>query len=191
MFEILQLFMYVKSPKVRAALAQGIQSLGLMNASTLQMIVGMNKLKRGLADMELDIDQAIKAIQTFLENESYSLIEKFSITYCVVFLMQHEEYSMREYAHHGLNHVLKCMKGEDSTKLVEQVETQIVKVYMTNVKDELVLKSVLQCLKSLIIFVNENKIVSKNDLASLHPLIMKDENEDFFHCVLSIKLKQR
>jgi hypothetical protein len=34
-------------------------------------------------------------------------------------------------------------------------------------------------------------VESKNNLGTLHPLIMKDENEDFFHCILSIKLKAR
>ena len=62
MLEILQLFMHIKSPKVRAALATGIQSLELMNSSILNILVGMNKLKRGLADMEIDIDSAIKSV---------------------------------------------------------------------------------------------------------------------------------
>ena len=71
----------------------------------------MNRLKRGLADMELDIDMAIKAIQSFLERDDFSHIEISSMTYCIIFLMQHEEYSMREYALYGLNHILKLLKG--------------------------------------------------------------------------------
>ena len=93
--------------------------------------------------MEHDIDSAIKAIQTFVEREDYSRIELNSITYCIIFLMQHEEYSMREFALNGLNHVFKLLKGQNPVQLVEQIETQIVKVYLINVKDELVLKGVL------------------------------------------------
>ena len=162
-----------------------------MDARILSMIVSMTKLKRGLADMELDIDSAIQGIQKFLESQDYQMIEIQSMTYCIVFLMQHEEYSMREYALHGLNHVLLCLKGKESKRLVEQIETQIVKDYICRVKDELVLKSVLQCLKSLVTFVHNEGVESKNNLGTLFPLIMKDENEDFFHCILSIKLKQR
>ena len=119
------------------------------------------------------------------------MIEIQSMTYCIVFLMQHEEYSVREFALNGLNHILLCLKGKNPKRLVEQIETQIVKDYMSRVKDELVLKSVLQCLKSLVAFVHNEQVESKNNLGTLFPLIMKDENEDFFHCILSIKLKQR
>jgi hypothetical protein len=119
MLEILQLFMHLNSPKVREALGNGVKALGLMDATILQIMADMNKLKRGLADMELDIDCAITAIKTLMGREDYSMMELSSIIYCVVYLMQHEEYSMREYAHHGLNHVLKCLVGKDSAKIVE------------------------------------------------------------------------
>lgn len=64
--------MHVKSPKVRAALGKGIQALGIMDSDFLQMLVEMNMIKRGLADMEHDIDSAIKAIQTFVERDDYT-----------------------------------------------------------------------------------------------------------------------
>ena len=51
------------------------------------------------------------------------MIEIQAITYCIVYLMQHEEYSMREYALYGLNHTFLCLKGKNPRRLVEQIET--------------------------------------------------------------------
>ena len=59
MAEVLQLFMHIQSPRVRATLGKGIADLNMMDPQILEMIVGMTKLKRGIADMELDIDSAI------------------------------------------------------------------------------------------------------------------------------------
>ena len=95
----------------------------MMDDEILEMVVSMTKLKRGLADMELDIDSAIRAIQSFLERQDYEMIEIQAITYCIVYLMQHEEYSMREYALYGLNHTFLCLKGKNPRRLVEQIET--------------------------------------------------------------------
>ena len=63
----------------------------------LQLNIDLNKLKRGLADLEIDCDSAIQALQVF-EFKDLSFIETGAIVYNLLLLCQHEEYSMREYA---------------------------------------------------------------------------------------------
>lgn len=65
------------------------------------------------------------------------------------------------------------------------------RVYLHTVKDELVLKTVMQGLRSLITFFGKTGIESRQNLASLASLVNKDENEDIFTTILSIKLKSR
>tara|TARA_B110000285_G_C15121263_1_gene617288 strand:- start:729 stop:1079 length:351 start_codon:yes stop_codon:yes gene_type:complete len=116
----------------------------------LDLLVELNRLKRGLADLELDCEAAIRALQTFSEDPSVSeksLLEISAAAYCIAYLCQHEEYSMREHALLGLNRVLEYLRGAGRSKeaagLVEQIETQLVRVYLATIKDELVLKTVL------------------------------------------------
>jgi len=126
-----------------------------------------------------------------------SLLEISAIVYNLVFLCQHEEYSMREYAIHGLNKVFEYLKESkskawDIKSLVHQIEYQIVRVYLVTVKDELVLKTVLESLKSVIILISETNIDSNFDLGDLISLSKpNEEKEDFFSSFLSIKLRQR
>lgn len=66
------------------------------------------------------------------------------------------------------------------------------RVYLATIKDELVLKTVLQCLRALIVFISETGYESKHELAGLVSLVNQtDENEDVFSAILSIKLKSR
>jgi len=79
------------------------------------------------------------------------------ISYCTVFLIKHSEYSIREYASHFFNYILKkiVQRGFSNSELHSlffQIENQIIRVYLNVVKDELILKSILECLRSLIIF---------------------------------------
>lgn len=147
--------------------------------------------------MEVDCDRSIRAIQDFIQgghSNSMTCLELSAVTYSVVYLCQHEEYSMREYAEHALNHIFTCLKTlkEDSTNLIKLLEQQLVGVYLVTVSEEMVLKTVLKCLKSLIMFVWETGAATRHQLGNLAPLCnSKDENEDFFECFLGIKLKQR
>lgn len=59
-------------------------------------------------------------------------------------------------------------------------------------KDELALKTVLKCLRSLVMFAKECSIDTRHEIATLVPLCnAKEENLDFFLSCLSIKLKER
>jgi len=75
----------------------------------------LNRIKRGVADLELDCDKAITAIQCLSEEkilERCSTVDMKFIAYSIVFYCQHEEYSVREYATHFLEYVLKQSKKQ-------------------------------------------------------------------------------
>lgn len=156
-------------------------------------------MKRGIADMEIDCDSAIQAIQTFIQGDrqsSMTSLEVCAVTCSVAYLCKHEEYSMREYAEHALNHIFGCLRtqkeDQGALNLVRLLERQFVEVYLVTVRDEMALKTVLRCLRSLIVFVKEQNLETKYQLDALAPLCNpKDENVDFFECFLAIKLKQR
>jgi hypothetical protein len=63
--KILQMFLTLKSLRVRQSLALGLQSTLKLYISekTLNVLVSLTKLRRGAADMELDYDLCIKTIQ--------------------------------------------------------------------------------------------------------------------------------
>ena len=168
--QIMRIFLRVKSPKVRAKLSTGLASslasvkTEIIGKPALDLLVELNRLKRGLADLELDCEAAIRAIQAFSEDPSVdgkSMVEIGAATYSIVYLCQHEEYSMREHALLGLNRILGYLResgpSQGAASLVEQIETQFVRVYLATIKDELVLKTVLQCLRALIIFMSETE----------------------------------
>ena len=61
----MQLFMHVKNPRIRKLLAESVRdAFGKVQAEFLkgkvmETVISLNKLKRGLADLELDCDSAI------------------------------------------------------------------------------------------------------------------------------------
>ena len=121
-----------------------------------------------------------------------SLPELSAITYCIIYLCKHEEYSMREYAEYALNHIFTCLRAlkTDSSGLINILEQQLVGVYLVSVNDEMVLKTVLKCLRALILYVKETGVETRHRLENLASLCnVKDSNEDFFECFLGIKLK--
>jgi len=171
----------------------------MVSVEALTLIRDLNKMKRGIADMEIDCDSSIQAIQDFIQGDrqsSMTSLEVSAVTCSVAYLCKHEEYSMREYAEHALNHIFGCLRAQKEDQgtlsLVRLLEGQFVEVYLVTVRDEMVLKTVLRCLRSLIVFVKEQNLETKYQLDALASLCNpKDENEDFFECFLAIKLKQR
>lgn len=108
------MFMSLKSLKIRNTLSSGlIECLdGKIEGDTVKKevreVVGeLNKLKRGLADMELDYDRIIKTIQQLLEVslDKFTQNELHVMTYPILFLLQSEEFSVRDYASHFLKHL--------------------------------------------------------------------------------------
>jgi len=74
--------------------------------------------------------------------------------------------------------------------MISIIERQIVQ--FLKVQDELVLKTVLDSLRVLIMFMKETNSKSQFNLSELAPIVnLKDDNDDFFHCFLGIKMKQR
>lgn len=87
---------------------------------------------------------------------------------------------------------LKTQSHEYQTKLVQLIENQFVGTYLHLVKDEMALKTVLRCVRSLIVYTHEQKIETRHQLYNLISLCnVKDEAVDFFSNCLSIKLKER
>lgn len=63
---------------------------------------------------------------------------------------------------------------------------------MHTIKDEMALKTVLLCLRTTILFAQEQDIQTRHMVKHLMPLVSpKDETVDFFINCLSIKLKER
>ena len=66
--KIFQMFLHMKSFKVREILANGLaktlQGSGLVSDEALTQIKDMNTVKKGLADMELDYDKTLTAIKS-------------------------------------------------------------------------------------------------------------------------------
>lgn len=209
---ILQLFLHILNPRIRQQLALGLQAAfaagtsksshhGFLSEGCLAQLVNLNKLKRGLADLELDCDSAISAIQSMTEDpsqllQSFDVHQLAAIAYSTSYYCRHDEYSVREYAIHFLAYLLNHAKSRFSLlelrNIFFQIEQQFVRVYLAGVKDELVLKSVLEGLRSLIVFAKETGVQSQYGLSELFPLCNpSDDNDDFFSGFLGIKLKQR
>lgn len=75
---------------------------------------------------------------------------------------------------------------------MQLAENQIVGEFLHTVKDEMALKTVLMCLRHLIVFCHEQAIESRHMVKGLVQLCSpKDETADFFANCLSIKLKDR
>jgi len=100
-----------------------------MNDSVLSLINGLCQVKRGLADLEQDCDKAIKAMKLLIDEiqlNDLTLFEVSAITYNLVFLCHNDEYSIREYAIHGLNTIFEHFKSQreanDIQGLINQIE---------------------------------------------------------------------
>jgi hypothetical protein len=118
--KVFQLFMLMNMKKARAELAAGLlQVLGssskhrdLVKEQTLGFIANLNKLKRGVADMELDADNVIVAIKAYLDQDQshVSVFDVVIVAYNILYLISNEEYSVREYAEHAFVNILKQLK---------------------------------------------------------------------------------
>jgi len=73
----MQLLLHIKVAKIRHEFVQGIQINKI--SSILPTIQHLNKLKRGLADMEIDCDQALKALQDINTEEKLQALNDLQI----------------------------------------------------------------------------------------------------------------
>jgi len=65
--------------------------------------VELNTVKRGLADIDLDFDVVLNAIQKVNDETEamQTLEEKTLIIYNVIYLVTHREFSVRDFAQHA------------------------------------------------------------------------------------------
>lgn len=108
--EILQkvfaIFLDLASKKVREKFATLLQETlvkGNMNTKVLALIKDLNKVKRGVADIDLDFDTVLSAVQGIcaLEKTEVTALDNVYLIYNIVFLVQSNEYSVRDYAQHA------------------------------------------------------------------------------------------
>mmetsp|Transcript_20805 Transcript_20805/g.32091 ORF Transcript_20805/g.32091 Transcript_20805/m.32091 type:complete len:203 (+) Transcript_20805:2057-2665(+) len=156
--KIFQLFLHIQNPRIRLRLGEALQSsLSFIQTPVLEFVTGLNQIKRGLADMEQDCDKAIAALQDFMGDKfkgfEFKGLELNMMVYNILHLCKHEEFSLREYSLQAFTTFLALLKPKlaepQSGRLLDVVETHIVKVYLNTVRDDLALKTVLQFLKHL------------------------------------------
>ncbi|CDW84473.1 small subunit processome component 20 homolog [Stylonychia lemnae] len=218
--KIILLFLTVKSLKVRNLLSKGLldnlfvedsDNLKVsipdlkMKRGTIEIICNLNKIKRGLADTELDYDLIIKTLEK-LDINHFRTITHYDlrqISYSVLFLLQSDEFSVRDYSCHFLKQFFEHL---NELHLIDQ--TQVLKEFgsviahlesfllqqVKTIKDELVLKTILEALRLLIIFYSKTQgsFKSQQNLQYLNLLVsQKEDQDDFFNKFLAIKLKSR
>ena len=95
----------------------------------MNLINDIYQLKRCLADLKQDRDKAIKEMKLLIDEiqlNDLTLFEVSAITYNLVFLCHNDEYSIREYAIHGLNTIFEHFKSQreanDIQGLINQIE---------------------------------------------------------------------
>ena len=126
--------MHIRNPRIRRLLAEGLQKavesqphiIAMVSSDSLSIIVKLNKLKRGLADLELDCDTTIQTLQVILDQnfDDRTLLEISALTYNILFLVNHDEFSVREYSLYAFKKVLDSLeqKKESVKGLLSQME---------------------------------------------------------------------
>lgn len=111
-------------------------------------MVDLNTIKKGLADIDYDFDKVLGGIKavTELNQEQRESGNLNLLCFCILSLLIHTEYSVREYALHALSVLLPSM-DEKLFKKAEGFLLQQLKV----IRDEMVMRSVLLAVRSLVI----------------------------------------
>jgi len=116
--KIFQMFIEMRSKKVRQKFSEGLlASLSTAEAQTvlsrenstvrkevLEIVVDLNAVKTGLADIDLDFDKVLGAIQKVTKDtnlKEMSSLEINLLTYSILFLLTNQEFSVRDYAEHA------------------------------------------------------------------------------------------
>ena len=101
----------MKNIRIRNTLAVGLKDSlkgNILKSDVLEVIVNLNKLKRGAADLELDYDLIIKTIESLMSNDlsTWNRLELQGVSYSILYLISSEEFSVRDYAAHFVKNVL-------------------------------------------------------------------------------------
>lgn len=101
----------MKNLKVREtlcfALLDNASKIDCVREEVMQSILNLNKIKRGLADVEIDYDLAIKTIEQIERTGLYKLsaFELKTFTYSILFHLQSPEFSLRDYCSHFMKQI--------------------------------------------------------------------------------------
>jgi len=168
----------MESKRAREAFTEGLQTVltqtGLLKPEILEAIKDMNRIKKGMADLVLDFEKVLAALEKvngFIDESKTSVVETTALLFNILNLLRSSEYSVRDYAQHSI------------TKLIQNIPDPVFfsceKWILTQVKlnhDELVIKSLLLTYKLFI-----GKQVAGSVSVDLYPLIDTQKNEeDFF-----------
>ena len=80
-----EIFLDLASKKAREKLAEGLAPV--LSATTVQLTKEMNKVKRGLADIDLDFESVLSAIQKATELESTNHLDIMLVVFNVLYLV--------------------------------------------------------------------------------------------------------
>ena len=92
------MFIYMKSKRARELLAKGLDEV--FATETTSVVVKLNTLKKGMADVDYDYEKILQGIAQAQELRIEE--EQLVLVFCVLSLVTHQEYSVREYALHAL-----------------------------------------------------------------------------------------
>ena len=166
--KILHMMLAMESKRAREAFTEGLQTVltqtGLLKPEILEAIKDMNRIKKGMADLVLDFEKVLAALEKvngFIDESKTSVVETTALLFNILNLLRSSEYSVRDYAQHSI------------TKLIQNIPDPVFfsceKWILTQVKlnhDELVIKSLLLTYKLFI-----GKQVAGSVSVDLYPLI--------------------
>ena len=98
------MMLHMESKRARESFTQGLQDVlkdaGIIKGEILDAIQDMNKTKKGMADVTLDFDKVLSAIEKVnnLDLTDLKNAESSALLFNVLNLLLSEEYSVRDYA---------------------------------------------------------------------------------------------
>jgi len=120
------MFLDMQSRKARQLLANGLYATmkaggHAVSEQILIILVNLNTVKRGTADIDLDLDKLLNAIKQITKIDQTQLLplDLNLLVYGILYLLANEEFSVREYAEHALAYLLPSL-SETLFKLVER-----------------------------------------------------------------------
>jgi hypothetical protein len=143
---IYEMFLRMESKKAREILAKGV--CAAQDTPVMRIVVDLNTVKKGLADIDYDFEKVLGGIKSVIDlsPEQRKSSDLNLLLYCILSLLVHIEYSVREYALHAMNILLPSL-DEKLFKTSESFLLQQLKV----TRDEMVMRGVLLAVRSLVL----------------------------------------
>ena len=98
------MMLHMESKRARESFTEGLQEVlkdaGIIKGEVLDAVQDMNKTKKGMADVTLDFDKVLSAIEKVnnLDLTDLKNAESSALLFNVLNLLLSEEYSVRDYA---------------------------------------------------------------------------------------------